>query len=92
VLDVPGGGSKFLQLFFVNQDPEGLMAQVLTFPPPPAPFAVPMRAALDAIGPLGIGLATVVTVAAIWVAFGFAARVYSGAVLRGGGLVSIREA
>jgi ABC-2 type transport system permease protein len=84
--------SYFLCLFFVNQDPEGIVAQVLTYLPPSAPFAVPMRAALDAIGPLEIGLAIVVTVAAIWVAFGFAARVYSGAVLRAGGLVSIREA
>ncbi len=84
--------SYFLCLFFVNQDPEGIVAQVLTFLPPSAPFAVPMRAALDAIGTLEIGLAIVVTVAAIWVAFGFAARVYSGAVLKGGGLVSIREA
>lgn len=84
--------SYFLCLFFVNDEPDGLMAQLLTYLPPSAPFAVPMRAALGAIGPVEIAISVVITIVAIWVAFGIAARVYSGAVLRSGGLVSIREA
>jgi ABC-2 type transport system permease protein len=84
--------SYFLCLFIIRDDPSGFMSQVLTYLPPSAPFAVPMRAALGAISPVEIALSIAITVVAIWVLFGVAARVYSGAVLKTGGLVSIREA
>jgi ABC-2 type transport system permease protein len=84
--------SYFLSVFLIRDDPTSFMSQVLTYLPPSAPFAVPMRAALGAIGPLEIALATGILILAIWALFGVAARVYSGAVLKTGGLVSIRDA
>ena len=84
--------SYFLCLFVIRDDPTSFLSQVLTYLPPSAPFAVPMRAALSAIGPVEIALSIGITVIAIWALFGVAARVYSGAVLKTGGLVSIREA
>jgi ABC-2 type transport system permease protein len=84
--------SYFLCLFIIRDDPTSFLSQVLTYLPPSAPFAVPMRAALGAISPIEIALSIGITVIAIWALFGVAARVYSGAVLKTGGLVSIREA
>ena len=68
------------------------MAIVATFLPPSAPFVVPLRAAFDAITPVEVLLAVVVTVAGIWVLFTVGARVYAGAVLQTAGRMKIRDA
>ena len=56
-------------ILLVSQEPDGLLAQVLTFFPPAAPMVVPLRVALDAIQPWEIGLSIVLMLATIWVLF-----------------------
>jgi ABC-2 type transport system permease protein len=84
--------SYFVAIFAVINDPSGLVAQVATFIPASAPFVVPLRAAFDAIGPIEVVLALVVTIAAIWILFTIGARVYAGAVLQTAGRMKIRDA
>ena len=79
-------------ILLVTQDPDGLLATVLTFFPPAAPMVVPLRTALDAIQPWEIGLSVILMLAAIWVLFVVGARVYAGAVLQTGSRMKIRDA
>jgi ABC-2 type transport system permease protein len=53
---------------------------------------VPLRAAYDAIEPIEVVIAVVVTVAAIWALFAVGARVYAGAVLQTAGRTKLRDA
>ena len=84
--------SYFVAIFAVINDPAGLVARVATFIPVSAPFVVPLRAAFDAIEPLEIVIALIVTIVAIWVLFAIGARVYAGAVLQTAGRIKIRDA
>jgi ABC-2 type transport system permease protein len=84
--------SYFASIFVVLDDPSGTVATILTFLPPAAPMVVPLRAALDAIGPIEIGLSILVTVVAIWALFVVGARVYAGAVLQTAGRMKLRDA
>lgn len=82
----------FTAIFAVAEDPSGPVAVVVTFLPPIAPFVVPMRAAFDAISPVEIGGAIVVTVVTIWLLFEVGARIYTGAVLQTAGRMRLRDA
>jgi ABC-2 type transport system permease protein len=82
----------FVSVFSVAEDPDGPVAMIATFLPPTAPFAVPLRAALDTIAPWEIGLAVLTTVAAIWVLFEIGSRIYTGAVLQTTGRMRLRDA
>jgi len=84
--------SYFAAILLVTDDPDGLLARVLTFVPPSAPMVVPLRAALDAIEPWEIVLAVAVTLAAIYALFVVGGRVYSGAVLQVGSRMKLRDA
>jgi ABC-2 type transport system permease protein len=84
--------SYFASIFVVLEDPAGTLATVLTFVPPAAPMVVPLRAALDAISPIEIGLSIVVTMIAIYALFVVGARVYAGAVLQTAGRMKLRDA
>jgi len=84
--------SYFVAILGVVNDPAGLVARVATYIPVSAPFVVPLRAAFDAIEPLEIVIALVVTIVAIWVLFTIGARVYAGAVLQTAGRMKIRDA
>jgi ABC-2 type transport system permease protein len=82
--------------FFVSIEalgnPDSTMARVTSFIPFTAPFVVPIRQALDAIGTLEL-LATVLAVlVSIVVLIRLAARIYTGGLLRFGGRVKLREA
>jgi ABC-2 type transport system permease protein len=79
-------------IILVTQDPDGLLARVMTFFPPSAPMVVPLRTALGAIEPWEVGLSILLMVAAIWVLFVVGARVYAGAVLQVGSRMRIRDA
>ena len=79
-------------IILVTQDPDGLLARVMTFFPPSAPMVVPLRTALGAIEPWEVGLSVVLMLAAIWVLFVVGARVYAGAVLQVGSRMKIRDA
>jgi ABC-2 type transport system permease protein len=81
-----------LSILVVQQEPDGLLAQVMTFFPPAAPMVVPLRVALDAIGPLEVVVSIALMGVAIWVLFVFGARVYAGAVLQTGSRIRIRDA
>jgi ABC-2 type transport system permease protein len=85
-------GAYFFSLIVVIDDPAGMPARIGSFIPPVAPMVVPLRAALGAIEPWEVILAAVITVAAIWVMFVLGGRIYSGAVLRTGGRIKLREA
>jgi ABC-2 type transport system permease protein len=84
--------SYFVAIFAVLNDPRGIVAVVASFIPVSAPMVVPMRAALGAISPLEVGLAVVVTVAAIYALFVVGGRVYSGAALQTAGRMRLRDA
>jgi len=84
--------SYFGSIFAVIDDPSGTFATILSLLPVSAPFAVPLRAAYDAIPPWQIGLSVIITVVTIWVLFVVGARVYSGAVLQMGGRMRLRDA
>ena len=84
--------SYFVAIFAVIDDPEGIVARVATFIPASAPFVVPLRAAFDAISPVEVAVAILVTVVAIWILFAIGARVYAGAVLQTAGRMKVRDA
>ncbi len=76
----------------MTQEPNGIVANVMTFFPPSAPMVVPLRAALGAIEPWQVALAIAIMLVAIWVLFVVGGRVYSGAVLQTGGRMKLRDA
>jgi ABC-2 type transport system permease protein len=79
-------------IIFVVQDPNGVLAQVMTFVPMSAPMVVPLRVALSAIEPWQVVVSIAVMLVAIWLLFEAGARVYSGAVLASGSRMKIRDA
>jgi ABC-2 type transport system permease protein len=85
-------GVYLIGLLVVPNDPDGTVARVATFFPPSAPMIVPLRAAFGAIEPWEAIVAAVLAIATIWGLFVVGGRVYSGAVLRIGGRVRLRDA
>jgi ABC-2 type transport system permease protein len=79
-------------ILLVTQQPDGVLARILTFFPPAAPMVVPLRAALDAIEPWETVLSIALMLGAIWLLFVVGARVYAGAVLQTGSRIRIRDA
>jgi ABC-2 type transport system permease protein len=55
-------------------------------------MVVPLRAALGAIDPWEIIVSVALMMASIWVLFVVGARIYSGAVLRTGAKIGLRDA
>ena len=88
ILIMPG----YLLAIFAAEDPEALLPTVASWLPPWAPFVMPVRIAAGVTQPWEIALAVVGTalgaVALVWIG----SRVYSGALLRTGGKVKLREA
>jgi len=84
--------SYIVALVFVQRQPDGIVAQIMTFLPPSAPMVVPLRVALGAIAPWEIVVSIAIMVAAIWLLFVVGARVYSGAVLQTGSRMKLRDA
>lgn len=85
-------GSYFFALIVVLDDPGGLPARIGSFVPPVAPMVVPLRAALGAVDAWEVVVAAAITIAAIWGMFVLGGRIYSGAVLRTGGRMKLRDA
>jgi ABC-2 type transport system permease protein len=79
-------------ILIVQQAPDGLLAQVMTFFPPSAPMVVPMRTALGSIEPWEVALSIALMLAAIWLLFVIGGRVYAGAVLQTGSRIRMRDA
>ena len=85
-------GAYFFSLLVALDDPSGTAARIASFIPPVAPMVVPLRTALGAIEPWEIVISVLITAATIWGLFVVGGRVYSGAVLRTGGKIGLRDA
>lgn len=79
-------------LLVVPDDPRGLVATIATYVPASAPIVVPMRVALGEIEIWEVVLSGALTIAATYGLFVVGGRVYTGAVLQGGGRMKIRDA
>jgi len=82
----------FFVSFQVLENPDGGAATLFTFLPPTAPYVVPIRTAFDAIPLWEIAASAALTMAAAYALVRLAGRVYSGAILRIGARVKLREA
>lgn len=78
-----GYGAVFIAVF---PNPEGILAQVLTYLPPTAPFVVPARVALGAMGGVQVAIAIGVTLLGAAGTLRLAGRIYAASVLAGGKL------
>lgn len=84
--------ASFLLSFAVLDDPDSTLATVASFVPMTAPIIMPPRIALAEASPVEVIGAFVVTAGAAAALIPFAARVYTGAVLRTGAAVKLRDA
>jgi ABC-2 type transport system permease protein len=83
---------SFFLSFVVLDDPDGTLAHVSSFIPFSAPITMPPRIALGEAPAVEILAAFAVTVAGALALIPLAGRIYSGAVLRTGSAVKVREA
>jgi ABC-2 type transport system permease protein len=84
-------GSFFLA-FAVLDNPDGTLARVTSFIPFCAPMTMPPRIALGEASALEIISAFAITAASAALLVPLAGRIYSGAVLRTGSSVKLRDA
>jgi ABC-2 type transport system permease protein len=82
----------FFASFAVASDPDGTFAVVASFIPPVAPMIMPLRIAVGEASAAQIVGAFVVTLGSAAILVPLAARIYSGAILRTGAAVKLREA
>jgi ABC-2 type transport system permease protein len=88
ILIMPG----YLLAIFAAEDPDALLPTIASWLPPWAPFVMPVRIAAGVVLPWVIVVAVVGTalgaIALVWIG----SRVYSGALLRTGSRIKLREA
>jgi ABC-2 type transport system permease protein len=82
----------FFGSIMVANDPGGIVARVMTYFPPTAPFVAPVRNAFGAITWWEMGLSIALTMAAIVALVRLGGRVYSGGLLKFGTKVKWTEA
>lgn len=75
--------TAFLVVARVLPSPEGLLAQVISFLPPTAPFAVPGRVALGAMPGWQVAVAIAITLVGAALVVRLAGRLYSAVLLAG---------
>ena len=78
--------------FAVNSDPDGTLAHVTAFIPFTAPMTLPPRILVGAAPWYEVVGGALVTIAAAAALIPLAARIYSGAVLRTGSAIKLRDA
>ena len=83
---------SFFISFAVLESPDGTLARVSSFIPFSAPMTMPPRIALGEASAVEIVAAFAITAAAAAALIPLSARIYSGAVLRTGSAVKLREA
>lgn len=83
---------SFFLAFAVLDDPDGTLAHVTSFLPMCAPMTMPPRIALGEASPLEIVGAFVITAASAAALVPLAGRIYSGAILRTGSSIRLRDA
>ena len=82
----------FFCSFAVAGDPDGTFAVVASFIPPIAPMIMPLRIAVGEATTVQIAGAFLVTLGSAAVLVPLAARIYSGAILRTGAALKLRDA
>jgi ABC-2 type transport system permease protein len=83
---------SFFCSFAVLDNPDGTLAHISSFIPFSAPITMPPRIALGEAPPVEILAAFAITLAGALLLIPLAGRIYSGAVLRTGSAVKVREA
>ena len=83
---------SFFVAFAVLDNPDGTLARVTSFIPFSAPMTMPVRIALGEASAVEIVAAFAITAAAAAALIPVAGRIYSGAVLRTGSAVKLRDA
>ena len=83
---------SFFVAFAVLQNPDGTLATVSSFIPTTAPMTMPPRIALGEAPAWQVVAAIVVTAGSAAALVPLAARIYSGAILRTGSSVKLRDA
>ena len=83
---------SFFISFAVLDNPDGTLARVTSFIPFSAPMTMPPRIALGEASAVEIVTAFAITSAAVAALIPVAGRIYSGAVLRTGSSVKLRDA
>ncbi len=83
---------SFFIAFSVLQNPDGTLATVSSFIPTTAPMTMPPRIALGEAPAWQIVVAILVTAGSAALLIPLAARIYSGAVLRTGSAIKLRDA
>jgi ABC-2 type transport system permease protein len=83
---------SFFVSFGVLNDPDGTLAHVTTFIPMTAPICMPARIALGEVSVGEVVIALVITLGAAAALIPLAGRIYSGAVLRTGAAMKLRDA
>ena len=78
--------------FAVNDNPDGTLAHVTAFIPTTAPITMPSRIILGAAPAWEIAASAAVMILATVLLIPLAGRIYSGAVLRTGASVKVRDA
>ncbi len=87
-----GAAVYMATLILIVPNPDTATATVLSLLPPFAPIAMPARVALDAVATWEVAAAIVLMVASTVGMVRLAARIYTGAILRGGARVKLRTA
>ncbi len=82
----------YLASFPVIEEPDSVLAQVLTFIPPVAPMIVPVRAAQDALPAWELALSIALMLAATFALVLLAARIYERTILRTGSPLKLSAA
>ena len=82
----------YLLVFFFGYAPESTASRVMSVIPPLAPLLMPMRMAAGAASVLEVGLALVLMVAGVVLAWQLAGRIYNQVLLQRGTRISWRAA
>ncbi|MGI8777213.1 MAG: ABC transporter permease [Acidimicrobiales bacterium] len=85
-------GAYLLGVTAVTGNPDSTLARVASFVPPLAPMVMLARAAVGHVSPWTVPLAVLIEVASTWVLVRVAGRVYTGAIVRTGPRVKLRQA
>jgi energy-coupling factor transporter ATP-binding protein EcfA2 len=83
--------SYFIGITATN-NPDSTLVTVASYLPPSAPLAMPQRAILGEASAVEVGLSMAITLAAAAALIPIAGRLYTGGILRMGGVVKLREA
>lgn len=82
----------YLAVLSTLESPDAPLATVLSFLPPTAPMAMPLRMTLTNVPTWQVLTSALLTAATVWLLVRFAGRVYAGAVLRTGTRIPLQAA